>query len=234
VKTLVITAALLAVAIPANAQKFKTPAQIQQDIDNGLRKLKPPAITGDPIADAKTDLKNLGLIPGTATGVVKNSDGTVTCNFNIFANLNPSNLLATVQACVSDVNSTFEPDVAAALASAQAYNGTGDQTAIQCLQPALAIVQAGVGKPAVAAVPAVPEQPATATSPAVPAVPAVAAVAAVKPGAITLFQKLREFTLSGGPTACENWVQGTINGAVAPAAGAVAGAAGAAMLGGGL
>jgi hypothetical protein len=225
-----------------------------------LPKLKPPAITGDPIADVKTDLQNLGLIPvpGAATGVTKNTDGTVSCSFNIFANLNPNNLLATIQACVSDVNSTFEPDVSAALDSANAYAGSGDQTAIQCLQPALAIVQAGIGRPGVAAVAAspavpaipaveaVPAQAATATSPAVPAVAAVAAVPAIpavaavtgvpayKPGAITLFQKFREFTLAGGPTACQNWIQGTINAAVAPAVGAVAGVAGAAVLGGGL
>jgi hypothetical protein len=183
--------------------------------------LKRPAITGNPVADIKTDL---GIVP--AAGVIKNTDGTITCNFNIFANLNPKNLIATIQACVSDANSTFEPDVAAALASAQAYSGSGDQAGIQCLQPALAIVQAGIERPAVAAVAA---QPATATS---PAMAAVAAVPGYKPGAITLFQKFREFTLAGGPTACQNWVNGTIQGAVAPAVGAVAGVAGAAALGG--
>jgi hypothetical protein len=188
----------------------------------GQLQLKKPAVTGDIIADVKTDL---GIAP-PAAGVTKNGDGTVTCNFNIFANLNPKNLLATIQACVSDVNSTFEPDVAAALVSAQAYGGSGDQTGIQCLQPALAIVQAGIARAAVAAVPA---QPATPTS---PAVPAVVAVAAYSPGAITLFQKFREFTLAGGPTACQNWVNGTIQGAVAPAVGAIAGVAGAAALGG--
>ena len=187
-----------------------------------LPKLRPPAVTGDPIADVKTDL---GISP-PATGVVKATDGTVTCNFNVFANLNPKNLIATIQACVSDANSTFEPDVAAALASAQAYSGSGDQTAIQCLQPALAIVQAGIERAAVAAVAA---QPATATA---PAIAAVAAVPAYKPGALTLFQKFREFTLAGGPTACQNWVNGTIQGAVSPAVGAVAGVAGAAALGG--
>ena len=187
-----------------------------------LPRPRPPAVTGDPIADIKTDLG----VTAPATGVTKATDGTVTCNFNVFANLNPKNLLATIQACVSDVNSTFEPDVAAALASAQAYSGSGDQTAIQCLQPALAIVQAGIERAAVAAVAA---QPATATA---PAVAAVAAVPAYKPGAITLFQKFREFTLAGGPTACQNWVNGTIQGAVSPAVGAIAGVAGAAALGG--
>jgi hypothetical protein len=207
--------ALLAVSQPAHAE-------------TRFQKIRPPALTGDPLADAKTDLQNLGLIPvqGAAAGVTKNSDGSVTCSFNIFANLNPKNLQATIQACISDANSTFEPDVAAALASAQAYSGSGDQTAIQCLQPALAIVQAGIERAAVAAVAA---QPATATS---PAVAAVAAAPGYKPGIITLFQKFREFTLAGGPTACQNWVQGTITGAAAPVAGAVAGAAGAAALGG--
>lgn len=183
-------------------------------------KPRPPAVTGDPVADIKTDL---GITP--ATGVTKNSDGTVACNFNVFANLNPKNLIATVQACVSDANSTFEPDVAAALASAQSYNGggsnggTGDATAVQCLQPALAIVQAGIVRAAVVAVQA---QPATPTT---PAVPAVVAVPAYQPGPVTLFQKFREFVLAGGPSACQNWVNGTIQGAVAPVAGAVGAAA---------
>lgn len=182
--------------------------------------LKKPAVTGDIVADVKTDL---GIAP-PAAGVTKNDDGTVTCNFNIFANLNPKNLLATIQACVSDMNSTFEPDVAAALASAQAYGGNGDQTGIQCLKPALAIVQAGIARAGVAGVAAVPAMGSA------PAVAAVDPVPAYKPGAITLFQKFREFTLAGGPTACQNWVQGTITGAVAPAVAGVVGAAAAAGL----
>jgi hypothetical protein len=191
------------------------------------KRLPPPlALTGDPIADIKTDIA--GVLP--AAGVTKNADGTVACNFNVFANLNPKNLIATIQACVSDANSTFEPDVAAALASAQSYSGagsnggSGDAAAIQCLQPGLAIVQAGIQRPAVAAQAAVP---ATATT---PAIPAVAAVAAYKPGAITLFQKFREFVLAGGPSACQNWVNGTVQGAVLPAAGVVGAAVGAAAL----
>lgn len=174
----------------------------------------------------------LNLLPGCkenndaiAVGVTKTTDGQVTCNFNIFANLNPKNLQATIRACVSDANSNIEPDVGSALASAKIYSGSGDQTAIQCLDPAHAIVVAAIEKPAVDAVPA---QAATATA---PAVAAVAAVPAYKPGLITIFQKFREFVLAGGPTACQNWVNGTINGAVAPAAGALVGAvaAGAAL-----
>jgi hypothetical protein len=61
-------------------------------------------------------------------------------------------------------------------------------------KPALSIVQAEVGTPAVAAKEAVA---ATATT---PAIAAVTAVPAQMPGVILIFQKFREFTLTGGPT----------------------------------
>jgi hypothetical protein len=164
-----------------------------------LKKLAPLAVTGNPVKDFKTDLNNAGVstVPKVAGG------NLAQCDFNIFAALDPQNVVNSVQNCVSAVNTQFLPDVAAALASAQAY---GDDTGVQCLKPALAIVQAAVGT---LAVPAKEAVPATATS---PEIPAVAAVSAQTPGVILIFQKFREFTLAGGPTACQNWVKTTVNG----------------------
>lgn len=150
---------------------------------------RPLAVTGDPIKDIKTDLNNAGIkVPTTKAGA--------TCDFNIFAALNPQNVVTDVQNCVSDVNKLFLPDVQAALDSATAYS---DKPAIDCLTPALAIVKAAVGTPAVIA----PDG--TITTPAVQA------------GIILIFQKFREFTLANGPSACKNWVQSTINGTVSNA-----------------
>lgn len=159
-------------AIPASAQ---------------TRTKQPPlAITGDPIKDIKTDLSNAGVkVPTTTAGAA--------CDFNIFAALNPQNVVTDIQNCVSDANKPFLPDVQAALDSATAYK---DKPAIDCLTPALAIVQAAVGTPAVVAADG------TITTPAKMA------------GIILLFQKFREFTLANGPAACKNWVQSTINGTV--------------------
>jgi hypothetical protein len=149
--------------------------------------LKKPALTGDPIADIKTDLANAGIkTPAVAPGAA--------CDFNIFAALDPQNVVTMIQNCVSDANKPFLPDVQAALDSATAYK---DKPAIDCLTPALAIVQAAVGTPAVIAADG------TVTTPAKMA------------GVILIFQKFREFTLANGPAACKNWVQSTINGTVA-------------------
>ena len=151
--------------------------------------LRPPAMTGNIAADIKTDLANAGIKqvtvqPGAA------------CDFNVFAALDPKNVVTTIQNCVSDANKLFLPDVQAALDSATAYK---DTPGIDCLTPALAIVKAAVGTPAVTA----PDG--SITTPAVQA------------GVILIFQKFREFTLANGPSACKNWVQSTINGAVAGA-----------------
>jgi hypothetical protein len=163
--------------------------------------LRRPAVTGDIVKDIQTDLSNSGIKVPTVTPVAGGNLNQ--CDFNIFAALNPQNVVSQIQSCVSAVNNQFLPDVKAALDSATAY---GDDTGVQCLRPALAIVQAAVGTPAVAAS---PEVPATATT---PEIPAVAAVPAQMPGIILIFQKFREFTLAGGPTACQNWVKTTVNG----------------------
>lgn len=130
------------------------------------------------------------------------------CDFSLFASLAADNVLQQINGCiqsqVSQGANLFLPDVTNALASAVAYQ---DQPGVACLKPALAIVQAAAGSPAV---PATAEVPATA---ATPAVAAVAAIPAILPGPILIFQKFREFELSGGPAACKTWVNSTVSGA---------------------
>jgi hypothetical protein len=110
--------------------------------------------------------------------------------------LDAQSAVTTIWNCVSDTAKPFLPDVQAALESATAYK---DKPGIDCLTPALAIVQAAVVKPAVTA----PDG--TVTTPG------------QAPGVILIFQKFREFTLANGPTACKNWVQSTVNGTVSNA-----------------
>jgi hypothetical protein len=176
-----------------------------------------PSAFASPLPRPRLPIDPLGLNDKTIAGTVAApaATGPLTCDFSVFSRLTPANLVGTIQQCVSDTNNLFLPDVTDALASATASN---DNTGQQCLKPALAIVSAAVETPGSDAVAA------TATAPAIAAVPAH------KPGVILLFQKFREFTLAGGPTACQNWVNGTISGALQP----VAGVAGAALLGGGL
>jgi hypothetical protein len=130
----------------------------------------------------------------------------------MFTKLTPRNLESTIKKCISDQNSKIADDVQRALDSAVAYP---DKDAVTCLKPGLAIVQAGV------------QVPATST---MPAIPAVAAVPAKDPGLILLFQKYREFTLSGALTACQTWINGPVNATVAAGAGAGATAIGAAAV----
>lgn len=158
-----------------------------------------------------------GAIPGCpkpALLVSSASSSTALCDFNLFTQLTPLNLLSVITSCISK---NLLPDAQAALASAQAVNGgVGDKIATACLLPGVAIIQAGVGtpgSPAIAAVPATPAVPATDTSSAVPAnpgSPAIAAVAPTLPGPILMFEKFHEFAQAGGPAACKTWINGTI------------------------
>lgn len=168
----------------------------------------------------------LNLIPGCRpSSSAPATDSDQPCDITILTKLTPSNLMPTIKKCVSNVNGTLVNDTARALDSAKSFTPNPDQDAMNCLAPGLSLFKAGVQVPAVAAQDAIP---ATATS---PAVPAVVAVPAQDPGPILLFQKYREFTLSGGLTSCQNWVNTPVNATIA--AGANAGAtavAGAALL----
>lgn len=155
----------------------------------------------------KLPIDPLGLNKKSASASASTSPPAA-CDFNLFASLTAETVLQQINGCiqsqVSDAANLFLPDVTNALASATAY---GDQPGVACLKPGLAIVQAAAGS---LGAPAVPEVPATATA---PAVPAVAAIPAIQPGPILIFQKFREFELSGGPAACKTWVNSTVAGA---------------------
>jgi hypothetical protein len=157
---------------------------------------KKPVFTGNVVNDIQS------AVTQQASAVATKSDGTPTCDFNIFALLNTQNVIQTLQAC----GAKLLTDSQAALASANTAN---DNIATACLTPGVALIQAGIGTPAVPAVEAVP---ATATTPTIAAVPAVAAQL---PGPVLIFQKFREFLNAGGITNCKAWVNNTVTAATA-------------------
>ena len=210
----------LAAGNPAFAQKPHVTGNIQKDWQADMADLK--------VKNAKV----AASINGTST------DPDVSCNFKIFIGLTPTNLETAIKKCLSDADSTLVDDTVRALDSAKNYTQTGattvtpDNDAINCLTPGLALLKAGMivpGKPAIPAVPAQEAVPATSTTPAIPAVAAVPEVPAVppkQPGFILLFQKYREFVLSGALTACQTWVNTPVNATVVAGTSNVAGAAG--------
>lgn len=174
------------------------------------------------ITRPRLPLDPLGLndqtIAGTTAAPAKAGDAALACTFQMLIHLTPENLLPTINSCVAG---KLVADTQRALDSATKFgtSGKGDADALNCLTPALAIFQAGVQVPAV---PAVTAADGTVTTPAVPA---------QDPGPILLFQKYREFTLSGALTSCQSWFNGPINATVAAGiAGAGAAVAGAALL----
>lgn len=193
---------------PASAQIKLKPltGNIVRDIE-GVSTSAKAAVTGQPAPDPTVALP---------------------CDFKMLTKLTPDNLVPTVKACLSDVNSKLVLDTQRALASAKAYGGSntgttttsgaGDGDAVNCLTPALAIFQAGVQVPAI---PAVVAADGTVTTPAVPA---------QDPGPILLYQKYREFTLSGALTACQAWFNGPINATAAAGVAGLGTAVGAAAL----
>lgn len=160
-------------ASPAQAQ-LKTPGQIQRDINTAVKKAT------SNIEQVATAAKPAAASP---------------CDFNLFAALEAATVVQQIQACLApiaqDVIQPFVTDTSAALQSATTAE---DQPAINCLKPALAILQAAAGTPA---------QP-NATPP----------VPASVPGPILIFQKYREFVLASGPANCKSWVQTTVAGAL--------------------
>jgi hypothetical protein len=170
----------------------------------------------------------LNLIPGcrpNPNSTAPATDSDRPCDITILTKLTPANLVPTIKKCVSNVNSSLVNDTSRALDSAKAFQPNPDQDAVNCLAPGLALFKAGVQ------VPAVPEAPAVLNADGSVKTPAVAAVPAQDPGPILLFQKYREFTLAGGLTSCQNWVNTPVNATLAAGAGAGATAiAGAALI----
>lgn len=144
--------------------------------------------------------------------------------------LTPFNLIPTMKACVQDAQNQLISDTQRALDSAKAFAGSatgtgstgaavGDNDAINCLTPALALFKAA------AIVPAVPDVLNSDGSVKTPGTPEL------DPGPILLGQKFREFTLAGGLTSCQSWVNEPINAVAAAGVGAVASVtAGAALI----
>jgi hypothetical protein len=226
----------LGLAWPGDASaQFKTPAQIEKDVKN---------FNAQTAAKAKAAAGNVNA---AVTGQpAPPSTAAVTCDFTMFIHLTPFNLVPTIKECTSDAAGIFAADTQRALDAAIAGS---DNDAVNCLKPGLAIIKAGIIIPAVQAVaaqpaiPAVPAQaaiPETSTSPAIPAVPAQAAVPAVAavagspeqdPGPVYLYEEYRLFTIAGGLTSCQTWINGPVQATIAAGAGAVAGVAGAAAAG---
>lgn len=157
--------------------------------------------------------------PGAAPAASSPEAAAVPCSFEMLTQIKPLNLLPTIKGCIAN---KLVDDTSRALDSAKAWNGTGDQDAIACLGPALAIFKAGVP------VPGTPDVPAVLNADGTVKTPAVAGTPDQDPGPILLFQKYREFTQAGGLSACQNWINQPIvatAGAAASAATSIAGAA---------
>lgn len=206
------------VALAATFMLFGNPAQAQRlHVTGNLQK---------DIAADKADLEAKNArVQASINGGPTSPD--ISCDFKIFIGLTPANFEAAIKKCLSDANSTLADDTARALDSAKAYTQTGasaatpDNDAINCLTPGLALLRAATIIPGTPEVPAVLNTDGTVKTAAIPAVPAK------QPGLILLFQKYREFVLSGALTACQTWVSTPVNATVVAGANNAIGAVGA-------
>jgi hypothetical protein len=165
-------------------------------------------------------------------------------DIRVLTKLTPDNLVPTFRGCKIEVIGQLVKDTSAALDSAKAFTGSatggaagnaagavvGDNDAINCLTPALALFKAAMPTQAVAAVQPVPAVLNADGSVKVPAVQAVPATPANDPGPVLLYQKYREFTLAGALTSCQAWFNGPINATAAAGLGGAATVAGGAAL----
>jgi hypothetical protein len=166
-------------------------------------------LTGNGAADLANLLKRFTIAPAPTTS---DEIQTTPCDFTIFSKLTVDNVIPLLEKCAQSVDQNVTApliaDTQAALASAQAFGcGTpapaacvGNGMAIACLVPALSLLKAAAGTPAV-------------TDPATGKVttPGVAA------GVVTIGEKLDEFVQAGGPSNCKAVVQRTVNGLAAAA-----------------
>lgn len=200
---------------------------------------RPLRLTGNLVRDIQNANTQVGnQVKAAVTGQTADPTAPLACmDITMLPKLTLANLMPTMKQCFQDGNTQLVSDTQRALDSAKAFTGSatgsgsavGDNDAINCLTPALALFKAAAIVPAV---PGTPEVPATATA---PAIPAVAAVPEQDPGPILLAQKFREFTLAGGITACQAWINEPIQAVAAGGVGAVGTAlGGAAALSGGV
>jgi hypothetical protein len=196
--------------------------------------LKLPRLTGHPVEDLQAVAKPAASKPDPAA--------PLPCmDIRVLTKLTPDNLVPTFRGCKIEVIGQLVKDTSAALESAKAFTGSatgtaaggatvGDNDAINCLTPALALFKAAMPTQAVAAVTPVPAVLNADGSVKVPAVQAVEAVPANDPGPVLLYQKYREFTLAGALTSCQAWFNGPINATAAAGLGGAATVAGGAAL----
>jgi len=225
---LLLAAILLASIIPASPASAQTgtrratqatPAQPKQT--NGLPCDPANLLPGCKTAQAEID----GRSP---------TDALPCMDISMLTKLTLQNLMPTTVACIQKANNKLVTDTQRALDSAKAFknsaSGTagaavGDNDAINCLTPALALFQAAM------IIPAVPAQDAVLNADGTVKTPAVAAVDAIEPGPILLGQKFREFVELGGLTTCKNVVNYSVQAVAAAGAGDLATAAtGAALI----
>lgn len=184
----------------AQSAKLKTPAEIKRDIDTALGNGATKSSKDDAAADPTAALPCMDI--------------------TMLKKLTLANLQPTLKACVQDANNQLVTDTQRALDSAKNYTPTGakeptgDSDAVNCLTPALALFQAAAFVPAK---PAVLNEDGSVKTEAVPE---------QKPGPILLAQKYREFTLAGGLTSCQSWINAPINATISAGGQAVTGALG--------
>jgi hypothetical protein len=196
--------------------------------------IRRPHVTGNIPADINADIADQkAAVTAAVTGKSAPSSAALPCmDISMITKLTPENLVPTMKACVQDVNNQLVTDTQRALDSAKAFSGNatgnsaavGDNDAINCLTPALALFKAAAVIPAVPAQDAVLNPDGSIKTPAVPGTPEI------DPGPILLYQKYREFTLAGALTSCQAWFNGPINATASAGIGGVASAAGAAAL----
>jgi len=175
-----------------------------------------------PTGNLVRDIQNANSqVRAAVTGKPADPTAALPCmDIKMLVKLTPDNLVPTMKACVQDVNNQLVSDTQRALDSAKAYVGPnggnpGDNDAVNCLTPALALFKAA------AIIPAVPEVPAVLNADGSIKTPAVAAIPELDPGPILLFQKYREFVLAGALTSCQSWFNQPINATTAAGIGAV-------------
>ncbi len=224
-KNIILAVLILLLPIASHAQtKFKTPQEIKSDIEAENAKIK-----------AGLDKTNAG-IKSAITATPEKETALPCMDITMLPKLTPFNLIPTMKACVQDANNKLVTDTQRALDSAKAFAGSatsgstgtpvvGDNDAINCLTPALSLFKAA------AVIPATPDIPAVINTDGTIKTPAVAGTPELDPGPILLGQKFREFTLAGGLTSCQAWVNEPIQAVNAAATGAVGAViAGAALL----
>ena len=207
-------------------------------IGSAQAQARKPAAAADPFKQfgdkVKSDFDNANKqVQSAVTGQPADPAAALPCmDIRMLPRLTLANLVPTMKACVQDANNQLVSDTQRALDSAKAFTGSatgagtavGDNDAINCLTPALALFKAA------AIIPSQPEIPAVMNPDGTVKTPAVAAVPEQDPGPILLGQKFREFTLAGGLTSCQAWINEPVQAVAAAGAGAIASAATAVVL----